>query len=89
MLKCIMSTKKDILLNKKSTIIKFMKYNIDTLIYRLNFSSSCCHHNVPHSDSATPYPGITGVFLASFDLEWLFNFSSITNIFAKDRPVTL
>ena len=57
-----MFTKKDILLNKKSTIIKFMKYNIDTLIYRLNFNSSYCHHNVPHSDSATPYPGTTDVF---------------------------
>lgn len=68
-----MSTKKDILLNKKSTIIKFMKYNIDTLIYRLNFSSSCCHHNVLIV-TVPLLTGITGVFLASFDLEWLFNF---------------
>ena len=84
-----MFTKKDILLNKKSTIIKLMKCNIDTLIYRLNFNSSYCHHNVPHSDSATPYPGTIDVFLASFNLEWLFNLFSKTNIFAEYRPVIL
>ena len=66
-----------------------MKCNTDTLIYRLNFHSSRCHHNLPHSDGATRYTGITDVFLASFNLEWLFNLSSMTNIFAEYRPVTL
>ena len=66
-----------------------MKYNTDTLIYRLNFHSSCCHHDLPHSDGATRYTGITDVSLASFNLEWLFNLSLMTNIFAEYRPVTL
>lgn len=83
-----MFPKKDILLYKKSTIIKSMKYNIDTLIYRLNSNFSYCPSNVLYSKGATPYPGITCVFLASFNLEWLpsLSLSFMSNIFVEYEP---